>query len=72
MVPMPFGGSPFARTLGWEEVADAVRRKSQSAAARGEPYAAILSDDRPMTAELLYYMHGEKTPIYAWRGLGAA
>ncbi|MFA9475038.1 MAG: ArnT family glycosyltransferase [Filomicrobium sp.] len=70
MVPMPFGGSPFARTLGWEEVADSVRREVASASARGEPYAAILSDDRPVTAELLYYMHGEKTPIYAWSGAG--
>ena len=67
MLPMPFGAAPFARTLGWQEVAASVRQEIASAAARGEPYAAIVSDDRPVTAELLYYMRHEKTPVYAWR-----
>lgn len=64
---LPFGLAPFARTIGWEDVAGAVREEVAAAAARGEPYAAILSDDRPMTAELLYYLRDSRTPIYAWR-----
>jgi len=67
LIKLPFGVAPFARTLGWENVADAVRAEVEAAQARGEPYAAVLSDDRPMTAELLYYMRGSKTPVYAWR-----
>ncbi|KUO53845.1 MAG: hypothetical protein APF80_05535 [Alphaproteobacteria bacterium BRH_c36] len=67
LVKLPFGAAPFSRTLGWEAVADTVRQEAMAGEARGEPYAAILSDDRPMTAELLYYMRGAKTPIYAWR-----
>ncbi len=70
MVPMPFGAAPFARTLGWQEVAASVRQEIALAAARGESYAAIVSDDRPVTAELLYYMRHEKTPVYAWRSKG--
>lgn len=66
-LPMPSGTAPFARTLGWEAIADAVEEELSAAAARGEPYGAVLSDDRPLTAELLYYLHGTKTPIHAWR-----
>ncbi len=66
-VRMPFGAAPFARTLGWEEVAIATGAEIAAAKARGEPYAAVLSDDRPITAELLYYMRDEVTPLFAWR-----
>jgi hypothetical protein len=66
-IRLPLGLAPFARTIGWEDVAGAVREEVAAAAARGAPYAAILSDDRPMTAELLYYLRDSKTPIYAWR-----
>lgn len=67
LIKLPAGLAPFSRTLGWEDVAEAVRAEVESANARGKPYAAVLSDDRPMTAELLYYMRGTDTPIYAWR-----
>lgn len=66
-VPMPFGLAPFARTLGWEEVAAAVKTATDEAEAGGSPYAAVLCDDRPMTAELMYYLRESKLPIYAWR-----
>lgn len=67
LVPLPAGVAPFGRTLGWEEAANAVRAELDQARAKGEPYKAVLSDDRPMTAELLYYMRGETTPVFAWK-----
>ena len=33
----------------------------------GRPFGAVLSDERSVTAELLYYMRGEETPVLAWR-----
>jgi 4-amino-4-deoxy-L-arabinose transferase-like glycosyltransferase len=64
---LPVGKDPFARTLGWREVAEATRAELASAAAAGKPFAAVLTDDRSVTAELLYYMREEPTPVLAWR-----
>lgn len=64
---LPVKPDPFARTLGWREIADATRAEIAKAAAAGKPFAAVLSDDRALTAELLYYMRGEPTPVLAWR-----
>jgi 4-amino-4-deoxy-L-arabinose transferase-like glycosyltransferase len=66
-LPSPVGPDPFARTLGWHDVAQATEAELAKARAAGHPFAAVLSDDRAMTAELLYYMRGETTPILAWR-----
>jgi hypothetical protein len=66
-VPLPLKTDPFARTLGWRDLAGATRAELTKAAAAGRPYAAILSDDRSVTAELLYYLRDEPTPILAWR-----
>ncbi len=66
-VPLPLKPDPFARTLGWSDVAEATRAELARAAAAGKPYAAVLADDRAVTAELLYYMRNEPTPILAWR-----
>lgn len=60
-------GEPFARTLGWRELADHTRRALDDARKAGKPYAAIIADDRSVTAELLYYMRDEPTPVLAWR-----
>lgn len=62
------GLDPFARTLGWEEIARATETKLNEARTRGQPFAAVITDDRPVTAELLYYMRHDPTPIRAWRG----
>lgn len=59
---------PFARTLGWEELAEATQAKLEDARRRGQPFAAVITDDRPVTAELLYYMRNDPTPVRAWRG----
>ncbi len=66
-VPLPLKTDPFARTLGWHDLAEATRAELTKAAAAGKPYAAVLSDDRSVTAELLYYLRDEPTPILAWR-----
>ncbi len=64
---LPFGTDPFARTLGWRELAEAVRGELVAARQSGRPFGAVLSDERSVTAELLYYMRGEETPVLAWR-----
>ena len=64
---LPIKSDPFARTLGWHDIAEATRAELAKAAAAGKPFAAVLSDDRALTAELLYYMRDEPTPIRAWR-----
>lgn len=66
-VALPRIGDPFARTLGWEAVADATRGVLEEARKSGKPFGAVLTDDRAVTAELLYYMRSEPTPVYAWR-----
>ncbi|MFD0986210.1 ArnT family glycosyltransferase [Methyloligella solikamskensis] len=58
---LPAGGDPFARTMGWRETAHAVRE-----AVEDGQYSAILTDDRAMTAELLYYLRDSGIPIRAW------
>jgi 4-amino-4-deoxy-L-arabinose transferase-like glycosyltransferase len=66
-LPLPFKPDPFARTLGWRELAQATRDELAKARADGRPFAAVLTDDRAVTSELLYYMRGEPTPVLAWR-----
>jgi 4-amino-4-deoxy-L-arabinose transferase-like glycosyltransferase len=67
---LPFAGDPFGRTLGWRAVADATRQQIETARAAGRPYRAVMTDERAVTAELLYYMRGEPTPVLAWREAG--
>jgi 4-amino-4-deoxy-L-arabinose transferase-like glycosyltransferase len=64
---LPVKADPFARTLGWRELGEATRAELAKAAAGGKPFTAVLSDDRSLTAELLYYMRDEPTPVLAWR-----
>ncbi|MCB1522361.1 MAG: glycosyltransferase family 39 protein [Hyphomicrobiaceae bacterium] len=65
---LPSGVDPFARTLGWRAMADATRATLDAARRQGKPFNSVLTDDRAVTAELLYYMREEATPVYAWRG----
>ena len=55
-VALPLKPDPFARTLGWHDVADATRAELAGCRGRASPTRAVLSDDRAVTAELLYYM----------------
>ncbi len=64
---LPLKPDPFARMLGWRDLAEATRAELAEAKAAGRPFAAVLTDDRSVTAELLYYMRSEPTPVLAWR-----
>lgn len=63
----PFGVDPFARTLGWKGIAEQTGLELAEARQQGRPFAGVITDERPLTAELLYYLRDETTPIYAWR-----
>ncbi len=67
-IGLPGVGDPFARTLGWKEMAAATRGQLETARTKGQPFAAVITDERALTAELLYYMRDERTPVLAWLG----
>ena len=64
---LPGIGDPFQRTLGWKELAEETQRTLATARGEGRPFKAVFADDRSVTAELLYYMRDETTPVLAWR-----
>jgi 4-amino-4-deoxy-L-arabinose transferase-like glycosyltransferase len=64
---LPGTGDPFQRLVGWKAIADETETLLKAARAAGTPFRAVIADDRSVTAELLYYMRGETTPILAWR-----
>ena len=64
---LPGIGDPFQRLLGWKELADETQRTLELARTAGRPFRAVFADDRSITAELLYYMRAEPTPVRAWR-----
>jgi 4-amino-4-deoxy-L-arabinose transferase-like glycosyltransferase len=64
---VPGAGDPFARTLGWRALAQETEAALQAHGQSGEPFGTVLTDDRAVTAELLYYLRGEATPVLAWR-----
>lgn len=67
---LPGGGDPFARTLGWRAMAEETAALLADARHSGNPFGAVLTDDRAITAELLYYMREEPTPVFAWHEPG--
>ena len=67
---LPGGNDPFARTLGWRALAEETAAVLAKARQAGRPFGAVLTDDRAITAELLYYMRDEPTPVYAWHDRG--
>jgi 4-amino-4-deoxy-L-arabinose transferase-like glycosyltransferase len=66
-VALPSTPDPYARVLGWRQLAEATRDELAKARRDGRPFAAVLTDDRAVTSELLYYMRNEPTPVLAWR-----
>ncbi len=80
---LPLVGDPFTRTLGWKEIAEATQAQIDKLRSRttGRAYNSIISDERALTAELLYYMrdfllsqdygpYGTRAPLLAWRDGG--
>ncbi len=63
---LPNGQDPFARTLGWEKIAQATSEQLNKAREQQRPFGGVLTLERDITAELLYYIRSEKTPIRTW------
>lgn len=63
---LPFGADPFARTLGWKALARETHETLEAARREGHPFGTVITDDRSLTAELLYYMRDDQTPVRAW------
>ncbi len=66
-IDYPGDRSPFERVLGWSELAKTTRQILKTAPDTGAPIAAILTNDRAISAELLYYLRDDPIPLYAWR-----
>ena len=58
---LPGKADPYARVLGWGEVAGVVNNELQA-----NPYGTVLTVDRLVTAEMLYYLRNQPVPILAW------
>jgi 4-amino-4-deoxy-L-arabinose transferase-like glycosyltransferase len=63
---LPFGSDPFQRTLGWSNLGERTQAVLAEARAAGAPYDTVIADERAVTAELLYYLRHDATPIKAW------
>jgi 4-amino-4-deoxy-L-arabinose transferase-like glycosyltransferase len=59
---LPGGLNPFERLLGWRDMAAVVRDEIKR-----RPYSTVLTSDREVTAELLYYLHDRSIPVREWR-----
>jgi hypothetical protein len=66
---IPGAGDPFARTLGNRGLAASVREAVKDGAAKGQPYGAIVADERETVAALLYYAPELAPRVRAWRHL---
>jgi len=63
-VSVPFIAKPdvYERTMGWRNLAEAVKSRATEAKAK-----SIVADQRAVVAELLYYLRDAGIPVYAWR-----
>ena len=68
---LPFGADPVGRLMGWRDLGTAVAKELEQARLSQRPYRAVVTDERMLTASLLYYMRAEPTPVLAWRQPGA-
>lgn len=64
---LPSGVDPYSRTLGWRALGAATADEYAKGASAGTPYAAVVADERSVTAELLYYMRDKPGRVLAWR-----
>jgi 4-amino-4-deoxy-L-arabinose transferase-like glycosyltransferase len=66
-VTLPGVGDPFARMTGSRIFASRVKETLTAARNAGEPFAAVLSDERELTASLIYYGRADPAPVLAWQ-----
>jgi 4-amino-4-deoxy-L-arabinose transferase-like glycosyltransferase len=64
---IPSAGDPFARTLGNRAIASAVLAAVGERQAAGAPYGSVVTNDRELTAALLYYAPEIASQVYEWR-----
>jgi hypothetical protein len=69
-IALPAGNGAVARLLGWRDVAGAVAGELERARLSQQPYRAVLTDDRSLTATLIYYLRDVDVPVLAWREPG--
>lgn len=70
-VQLPIENDPLARLLGWKDLGKAIGKELESARLTQRPYRAVLTDERLLTATLIYYLRKDETPVLAWRPAGA-
>lgn len=61
VLALPWGAAPYKRLLGWHAMADAARAHLSAG-----NYTTLLTEDRWVTAELLYYLRDLDIPVRAW------
>ncbi|MGH1352193.1 MAG: ArnT family glycosyltransferase [Methyloligellaceae bacterium] len=62
LFPLPFGIAPFSRVLGWQEIAAKAEEKFKS-----NEFSAILTNNREVSAQTVYFLRDSNIPIYAWK-----
>jgi 4-amino-4-deoxy-L-arabinose transferase-like glycosyltransferase len=71
LVRLPIKSDPLARLLGWKYLGQAISKELESAWLAQHPYRAVLTDERLLTATLIYYLRENDTLVLAWRPAGA-
>jgi 4-amino-4-deoxy-L-arabinose transferase-like glycosyltransferase len=71
LVRLPLKSDPLTRLLGWKDLGQDIAKELESARLAQRPYRAVLTDERLMTATLIYYTRKDETPVLAWRPAGA-
>jgi 4-amino-4-deoxy-L-arabinose transferase-like glycosyltransferase len=67
LAPLTFGRTdPIDRVTGWDRLAAAVAER-----ARAYPQATIMTDDRTLTAAMVYYLRNERRRVVAWNPGGS-
>ena len=64
---LPGGSDPFSRTLGNRELAEAIRIELLNRVHDIDRPESLLTDDRDVSAALLYYGRDFNMPLFAWR-----
>lgn len=67
LVRSPLKSDPLSRLLGWKDLGQDIAKELEAARLAQRPYRAVLTDERLMTATLLYYIRTNETPVLAWR-----
>ena len=71
LLQLPLKSDPMTRLLGWRDLGQAIAKEMETARLAQRPYRAVLTDERLLTATLIYYLRKEETPVLAWKPAGA-